>query len=175
MAAVTKSKGAYFYDYERVWAETKDAGVLPYWIGKAPGRMNLPAQPNPQLLKSLFEGGRYLPRVQANRVGCFDVTVSFDKSVSLLAYGLTPPGQWKDWTETFKKVADPVIGDLLDRQKANSGPQGKVKEPSTGLAAGFWHTQGFRGQPHAHAHYAVANLTVDGKNKVGSIANAHLL
>lgn len=172
MAAVTKGSGKYFADFERVWAETRDTGVLPFWVGNAPGLLKLPAQPDPQAMQALCDGRAYLPHVQANRVGCFDLTISMSKSVSMLAYGLTPPGEWKGWTEAFAKIATPEVEKLLANQKINSGAQGQAKEPSQGLAAGFWHREGYQGQPQAHAHYAIPNVSVAADGKAGSIANA---
>lgn len=168
--AVTKGSGRYFWDFERVWTETRDAGVRPFWVGQLPSLLNLPAKPNRQLVQALCNGQDYLPRVQANRVGCYDVTVSFSKSVSLLAYGLTPPKEQKAWTETFARVATPEIEKLVNDQRINAGPQGKQKVASQGVAVGFFHREGYRGQEHAHGHFAVINVSMDGQGTVRSIA-----
>ncbi|GIW88296.1 MAG: hypothetical protein KatS3mg108_2620 [Isosphaeraceae bacterium] len=175
MAAVSKGSGRYFFDFERVWTEARDAGVLPFWVGPAPAILGLGAEPNPQAVQALSNGRAYLKHVQANRVGCFDLTFSFSKSVSLLAYGLTPPKAQKAWTETFTRIATPEVEKLLSSQRINSGPQGKQKLASFGLAAAFPHREGFRGQPQAHVHYAVFNLSATPDRKVGSIANAREL
>ena len=172
MAAVTKSSGRYFYDFERVWTEARDTGVLPFWVRKDHFSPKLPAQPNPQVVQSLMDGRAFLPRVQANRVGCFDLTVSFSKSVSLLAYGLTPPAQQRSWTDALRKIATPEVETLLANQRINSGQQGKDKQPSQGVAVGFAHSRGYLGQPNAHIHYAIPNVSA-GEKKYGSIANAH--
>jgi len=168
--SVTKGSGRYFWDFERVWTETRDTGVQPFWVGKLPSWLNLPAQPNPQLLQSMCDGRAYLPHVQQNRVGCYDVTVSFGKSVSLLAYGLTPPKEQKGWTETFARISKPEIEKVVNDQRLNLGAQGNQKVPSQGVAVGFFHREGYRGQDQAHAHYAVINLTTDGIGAVRSIA-----
>jgi conjugative relaxase-like TrwC/TraI family protein len=169
--SVTKGSGRYFSDYERVWTETRDTGVQPFWVGRLPSWLNLPAQPNPDLLRSLADGRPYLKHVQANRVGCYDLTISFGKSISLLAYGLTPPNEWKGWTETFARVATPAVEQLVNNQQINFGPQGRYKVPSHGVAAAFPHWKGYWSQPHAHIHYCIENVSTDGLKTVGSIAN----
>ena len=47
MAAVTKGSGKYFYDFERVWKETLDTGVVPFWVGKAADLLKLPVAAGP--------------------------------------------------------------------------------------------------------------------------------
>lgn len=175
MAAVTKGSGKYFDDFERVWTEALDAGVQPFWVGKAANLLNLPAQPNPQAIKALCDGRAYLSHVQANRSGCFDLTVSMSKSVSLVAYGLTPPAEWKGWTQAFDMIVTPKVEKHLASQRINSGAQGQAKVPSQGVAVAFWHREGYQGQPQAHAHYAIPNVSIAADGKVGSIANANEL
>ena len=155
MAAVTKGSGKYFYDFERVWKETLDTGVVPFWVGKAADLLKLPVQPDPQVIQSLCEGRGYLPHVQANRVGCFDLTISMSKSVSLLAYGLTPPNEWKGWTETFAKIATPEVEKLLANQRINFGRPGaeQGREPGPGGRVSGT-ARDTRGSPSGHAHYA---------------------
>lgn len=172
MAAVTKGSGRYFYDFERVWTETRETGMLPFWVGQLPRWLNLPVQPNPHVIQALADGRAYLGHVQANRVGCYDLTVSFGKSISLLTSGLAPPGEWKGWTELLAKVATAEVEKLVNNQLRNSGPQGRDKVPSAGVAVGFGHRESYRGDPHRHFHYAILNLTQSKDGKLGSIANA---
>lgn len=173
MAAVTKGSGKYFWENERVWREAREAGVAPFYVGQWRGTYRLPDSPTPQAFRDLAEGHKVLKRVQKNRVGCFDLTFTFDKSVSVLCYGLVPPDRQKQRTEALIAAARPALEQLLrDRLKMASGPQGKTRTTAEGFAVGFAHRQSWMGAPHAHIHFAVPNVVVAADGTAKSIANA---
>lgn len=172
--AITKSKGRYFTDVERVWEESLQLGRAPYFVGQWTGKFKLPDRPTPEVLRPLFDGA-VLPRVQHNRVGCFDVTFTASKSVSVVLYALTPPAGWARSAQLVAKAAAAQVEPLLAGLKVNAGAQGATKVPASGTAAVFPHFRSSAGAPHAHVHFAVPNVAVTADGKAGSIANAKLL
>lgn len=173
MAAVTKGSGKYFFLNGRVWREAEETGVTPFFVGKwNHPSYRLPDAPTPQAFRDLAEGHKVLQRVQANRVGCFDLTFTFGKGVSILAYGLTPPDQQKQWTLRLVSITRPEVEKVLSRLEVASGPQGKTRTAAQGIAVGFAHRQSWRGSPHAHIHYAVPNVAATPGGTTKSVANA---
>lgn len=173
MAAVTKGSGKYFFDNGRVWRESQETGVEPFFVGKwNHPSYRLPDAPTPQAFRDLAEGHKVLKRVQANRVGCFDLTFSFHKGVSVAAYGLTPPDKQNAWARRFVSATRPEVERALARLELADGAQGKTRISAQGAAVGFNHRSSWLGTPHAHLHYAVPNVAVAVDGTAKSIANA---
>lgn len=175
MAAVTKSSGRYFFDDDKCWKEAERSGVPPFWVGTFRGQVDTRAAPTPEALKGLCEGKQYLERVQKNRVGCYDVTYTFSKSVSIALFGLTPPKEWGKSSQLLVDATRPDVAELVSNQLANVGAQGKDKAPGRGGAVGFPNWLSSHRDPHAHIHYATPNLTFTEDSKAKSIANANVL
>ncbi len=169
--AITKSKGTYFTENERVWLESHQLGLAPFTIGQWKGQFKLPEHPSPDDLRPLFAGAP-LPRVQHNRVGCYDLTFTASKSVSILLYALTPTSEWKESAQMIAKAATAQIEPLLAKLEVNAGAQGASKLPAQGAAIGYTHFCSNAGKPHAHFHGAAPNLAHTPDGKIGSIANA---
>ena len=172
--AITKSKGNYFTEEARVWEESLQIDNPPYYLGQWNGKFQLPERPTPDAFKPLFSG-QDLPRIQKNRVGCYDVTFTASKSVSIVLFALTPPSEWKASGEAISKAASAQVSPLLKDLKINAGAQGATKLPAQGVASGFTHFLSHAGKPHAHEHIAIPNVAVAPDGKVGSIANAKML
>jgi conjugative relaxase-like TrwC/TraI family protein len=169
--AITKSKGNYFTDNERVWMESHQLGVAPFRVGQWDGRARLPDHPTPNDLKPLFAGVG-LPRVQHNRVGCYDLTFTASKAVSIVLYALTPPAEWAASARLVARAAVAQTEPLLEKLAVNHGAHGADKLPARGTGVCFPHFLSAAGAPHAHVHIAVPNLAVTPTGKLGSIANA---
>jgi hypothetical protein len=168
---ITKTSGKYFFANPRVWQETIDLGTPPELIGAWHGSYRLPASVTPAAVRLLAEGAP-LPRVQANRTNGFDATITWHKSVSVLAYGLTPPAQGKEWARELLSIGKRSLQPLLDAQVLKTGAQGVHRTPSQGQAFLFNHWKNGWGRPHAHVHGFVPNLTSTTDGRVGSIGNA---
>ncbi len=173
MAAVTKGSGDYFYKYDRVWAEALQTGVAPFVVGNFGGRLAVPDVLTRDYVRDVCRGTNFLKHVQKNRVGAYDVTFTFSKSVSIALFGLTPHAQWAQ--KSVRPLVDatrPEIERIVGNQRANAGAQGQRKVPSQGAAFGFPHWESSRKAPHGHIHYCVPNLTVPATGKGQSVANA---
>lgn len=172
MPAVTRTKtGRYFFENGRVWREAVGSGVRPRLVGRWVGPYPLEARPTPDAVRDLARG-RPLPKVSANRVAGFDVTFTWSKSVSLWAYGLTPPSRWHERTEVFADIVAKVMDPRLAAVKIGLGAGGRDKRAADAVGVLFNHTRSFLGLPHGHSHVFVPNVagTVDGH--YGSIRNA---
>lgn len=169
--SVTKSSGKYFYDHQRVWLESYQTGVAPFYVGNWGKQLGTSPLPTPSEVRGLCDG-THLPAGRKPRIGGFDITISFGKSVSFLAYGLTPQSGWKSWTELFIQAAGPEVKALVGDQVLRTGAQGKTREASQGGAVLFAHSQSFLGQPNAHLHAFVPNLTCAAGGGRGAIGNA---
>jgi conjugative relaxase-like TrwC/TraI family protein len=170
MAAVTKGSGKYFHENDRVWEEARQTGVDPFIVGNFGGRIPVPKDLTPDYVRDLCRG-RPLQRVQANRVGCYDVTFTFSKSVSVALFGLTPHHLWADRsTKLLVDATRPEVERLVSDQRANSGAKGARKVESKGAAFGFVHWESSRKVVHGHVHYAIPNVTSPEKGSPKSIA-----
>lgn len=179
----TKSRnGQYFWHVHRVWHETFDHYHLPYWVGRFDDRAPifvdaqtgqkgvLPVEVMPSIVKDLMEG-KYLDRVQKNRVACFDQTFTLSKSVSILCFGLTSPTSWFQWARMIDEKSRPIVEDYLRRLTIRQGAGGSVKIPAVGCAIGFVHYKNYYGDPHGHVHYAIPNMAVSRDGQLGAIGN----
>jgi|GEM_PF-4763273 len=180
---LTKSRnGHYYWQVTRVWQETFDHFHLPYWVGRFDDRAPifvddktgqkdlLPSEVGPTIIKDLMEG-RYLNRVQKNRIACFDQTFTLSKSVSIVCFGLTPPAAWNAWARMIDEKSRPVVEDYLRRLTIRQGAGGSVKIPAVGCAIGFVHYKNYYGDPHGHVHYAIPNMAVSRDGQLGAIGN----
>lgn len=174
MATVNKSTGKYFFENERVWEETLETGVPPFYVGDSPSQF----ANDPTALRKRIESacrGLELPRVNANRVGCFDITYSMSKSFSIVIFGLHSPDQWKDWIKPLSEFVKSELDTLVRSQIAKFGAQGRTQTPSQGFAVVFSHWRGFLGQPHGHWHGCIPNWTKTALGEIRSIGNSHLM
>ncbi len=173
MAAVAKAGGKYYYENDRIWREAAQIGIAPFFVGKWGGRIAVPQAPTKDFVRDACQGTKYLPRVQKNRVGCYDLTFTFSKSVSIYLHGLTPRSRWA--AKSSRLLVDatrPEVERLVANQRANGSAQGKTKVASQGGAIGFVNWESSRKVVHSHVHYCVPNLTATKAGKVKSIANA---
>lgn len=173
----TKSKnGQYFWMVSRVWQETFDVQVLPFWAGRFDDRLKdpLPKHAGPDIIKQLMSG-EFLGRVQHNRVGCFDQTFTLSKSVSIVFFGLTPDKVWHKWAKVIEEKSRPIVEEYLNRMTIRLQAGGKVKVPAVGCAIGFIHYKNYFGDPHGHIHYAIPNMAVSKDGTIGSVGNMRSL
>ena len=173
--SVTKCSGGYFWREARVWLEALQTGVPPAWWGSLNGAYPLPPSPIREIIKTLAEGHGVIPHVQSNRVGVYQICQAWGKSVSLWAYGMTPPERWRETTAVFDAILRKEVEKYLSAQEVNAWAQGRVKVPSQGVAANFHHWLSSAGVLHAHSHTAIINVSATADGKLGSIANAHRL
>lgn len=175
MPSVNKGSGKYYFDeHGRVWRESYEAGAKPEMIGKWFGDYQFPNPITAEALRDLANGVP-LDRVQKNRIGVYDVTFTWHKSVSLISKGLTPPSEWKEWTRELSDIVKRAMRPVLDSQFIKLGAQGKERHPSHGIGVLFAHWKSYFGFVHEHRHLAVLNLSSVSKGpragKVGSIGN----
>jgi len=176
VAAVTKSSGKYFYENDRVWQEAKQTGMEPFFVGNWGGKIAMPDTPTKDFVRDVSQGTKYLQHVQANRVGGYDLTFTFDKKVSIFLNGLTPHDKWPTKSTPLVVAATrPEVERFVEKQLVNSGAQGKLKQPSRGAAVGFIHWESSRNVVQTHAQYWVPNLSAPQDGPPKSIANAGTL
>ncbi len=173
MPSVTKAQSGKYYEQDRLWAEARECGLPPFYIGwKWRGTYVVPQAPSVKVFKELADG-KPLEHVQRNRIAVYDHTFSWDKSVTIATYGMTAPDKWGEWTKEFADIVKKVLEPRLDSQIAKTGAQGAVKEPSKGLALAFPGWRGAFGQLQAHVHGVVFNLTATKDGRAFSWGNPH--
>jgi hypothetical protein len=172
MASVSKSKTGDYYLTDRIWQEHWECGIDYFYVGKWRGTYRIPDEPRKRFFRELL-AGHPLARVQENRIAVYDVTFSWDKTVSIATYGMTPPEKWGEWSKEYAEVVRKILEPRVNSQVAKTGAQGAVQVPSRGLALVFMNWKGAFGQIHAHQHAAIPNLTATSEGKAYSIGNAH--
>ncbi|MBX9580833.1 MAG: hypothetical protein K2X87_11045 [Gemmataceae bacterium] len=167
---VTTGKGAYFTDpeYARVWLESLASGVPMLWYGRWRGQVQLPDPPTVEGLGRLI-AGQDLPRVQANRVGVYDVTFAESKRVTLVAC-LDPPDRVADrWLKPMVGLDWKVLGPALEKATIRRDG-GRV--PADLRVVPFTHLEDAWMKAFFHRHWAVPNTAFAADGRAGSVGNA---
>lgn len=105
------------------------------------------------------------------KVGAFQMVVSFDKTFSVWLAVQTPQKQ-KEVVDKVTKMAADVCGGMCEQQFRRFGASGANRETSHGFGFGVPQLTCSRGTPYFHLHIYFPNLTLSAPDRFGAIGNA---